>query len=85
MTENGAEKMAEITVRWIGQSGYIINDGETELCIDPYLSNSVYRLEKRGRMVDAPVSPEKLRSDALICTHNHLDHTDIEAIPLMNK
>ena len=77
--------MAEITVRWIGQSGYILRDGETEICIDPYLSNVVDRIAKRGRMVDAPVSPEELRSDVIICTHNHLDHVDIDAIPLMNK
>ena len=29
--------------------------------------------------------PEELKSDVIICTHNHLDHVDIDAIPLMKK
>ena len=74
-----------LTIRWISQGGYLLCDGRTEICIDPYLSNVVDRVAKRGRMVKAPFTPEKLRSDAVICTHNHLDHVDIDAIPLMKK
>ncbi len=74
-----------LTIRWLGQSGYLLRDGRTELCIDPYLSNVVDRVAKRGRMVKAPFSPEDLCSDAVICTHDHLDHVDIDAIPLMDK
>jgi len=74
-----------LKIRWIGQSGYILSDGKNEVCIDPYLSNVVDRIAHRGRMVEAPFSPEELKSDVVICTHNHLDHVDIEAIPLMKK
>ncbi len=74
-----------LKIRWIGQSGYILNDGKTEICIDPYLSNVVDRIAKRGRMVKAPFMPEELESDVIICTHNHLDHVDIDAIPLIKK
>lgn len=77
--------MYHLKIRWIGQSGYILNDGINEICIDPYLSNVVDRIAKRGRMVIAPFMPEKLKSDVVICTHNHLDHVDIDAIPLMKK
>ena len=77
--------MGDLKIRWIGQNGYLLNDGKTEVCIDPYLSNVVDRVAKRGRMVEAPFSPEELKSDVVICTHNHLDHVDIDAIPLMNK
>lgn len=72
-------------IRWIGQSGYILNDGKTEICIDPYLSDVVNRIAQRPRMVDAPYKPEDLKSDVIVCTHNHLDHVDIDAIPLMKK
>lgn len=74
-----------LTIKWIGQSGYILSDGITEICIDPYLSNVVDRIAKRGRMVKAPFLPEELKSDVVICTHNHLDHIDIDAIPMMKK
>ena len=69
----GVELM--LTIKWIGQSGYIFNDGETEICIDPYLSNVVDRIAHRGRMVKAPFLPEELKSDVVVCTHNHLDLT----------
>ena len=72
-------------VTWIGQSGYILTDGVTEICIDPYLSNVVDRIAHRGRMVEAPIAPEDLNSEIVVCTHNHLDHVDIDAIPLMKK
>lgn len=74
-----------LKIRWIGQSGYILNDGKTEICIDPYLSDVVNRLHDRPRMVNAPFAPEELKSDIVICTHDHLDHIDIDAIPLMKK
>ncbi len=77
--------MGDLKIRWIGQSGYILTDGETTLCIDPYLSDVVRRVANRPRMVKAPFSAEDLRADVLICTHNHLDHLDIDAIPLMRK
>ena len=77
--------MRDLKIKWIGQNGYLLYDGETEICIDPYLSNVVDRLKQRGRMVKAPFSPEELKSDVVICSHNHLDHVDIDAIPLMKK
>ena len=77
--------MSSLKIRWIGQSGYILSDGKTTICIDPYLSDVVNRVAKRPRMVEAPVKPEELCTDVLICTHNHLDHIDTDAIPLMKK
>ena len=77
--------MGSLSIRWIGQGGYILRDGSTEICIDPYLSNVVDRLAKRGRMVLAPFAPQELKSDVTVCTHDHIDHVDIDAIPLMKK
>lgn len=72
-------------ITWIGQSGYILSDNKTEICIDPYLSDVVNRIANRPRMVKVPLLPEELKSDIVICTHNHLDHVDIDSIPLMKK
>lgn len=72
-------------IRWLGQSGYILSDEKTAICIDPYLSDVVNRVANRPRMRPVPVEPENLRADAVICTHNHLDHTDIDAIPKMSR
>lgn len=72
-------------IRWIGQSGYILSDEKTTIYIDPYLSDVVNRVAGRERMVEAPVLPEAVVADVIICTHNHLDHLDTDAIAGMNK
>lgn len=73
-----------MTIRWIGQSGYILKTESTEIIIDPYLSDAVNRIANRPRMVKAPIEPEKIEADAVICTYDHIDHLDTDAIALMN-
>ena len=77
--------MSDLYIRWIGQGGYLLWDDKTVLCIDPYLSDVVNRVAGRPRMVEPPFAPSALYADAVICTHNHIDHVDIDAIPLMKK
>ena len=72
-------------IRWIGQSGYIVKTAHTEIIIDPYLSDVVNRVAGRERLVEAPIDPKEIKADAVICTHNHLDHLDIDAIAEMDK
>lgn len=72
-------------IRWIGQSGYIIKTAKTEILIDPYLSDVVNRIANRPRLVKAPLKPEEIVADAVICTHDHLDHLDVDAIVRMNR
>lgn len=72
-------------IKWLGQSGYLLSDGKTTICIDPYLSDAVNRIAGRPRMEGIPIRPEDLRADAVICTHNHVDHLDPDAIPRMHK
>lgn len=78
-------KMSKLTIRWLGQSGYILSGGGTVICIDPYLSDIVNEVAGRPRTREIPVRPGDLRADVLICTHNHLDHVDKGAIPFMKK
>ncbi len=74
-----------LKIKWLGQAGYILHDGKTCVCIDPYLSDAVNRVANRPRTREVPIKPQDLKCDALICTHNHLDHVDTDAIPLMDK
>lgn len=71
-------------IKWLGQGGYLLWDEQNSVCIDPYLSDCVTRLAGRARLVPAPFAPEELKTDVVICTHNHLDHVDIDAIPRMD-
>lgn len=75
----------KVEIKWIGQSGYIISDSQTTICIDPYLSDSVEALTGSKRMVPISILPETLKVDAVICTHNHLDHLDPITIEKMDK
>jgi L-ascorbate 6-phosphate lactonase len=82
MTANGAEKMK---ITWLGQSGYLLQDGAVVLCLDPYISDAVERVAGRKRQVTSPIRAQDLTANAIICTHNHLDHLDPDAIGQMNK
>ncbi len=72
-------------IRPIGQSGYIIKTDTTEIIIDPYLSDIVNKLANRPRLVEPPIDPKEITADAVICTHDHVDHLDPEAVVLMPK
>ncbi len=72
-----------MTIRWIGQSGYVLKTAQCEIIIDPYLSDVVNRVANRPRLVPAPMDPAAITADAVVCTHNHLDHLDTDAIPEM--
>ena len=74
-----------MTIRWIGQSGYIITTDSTEIIIDPYLSDIVNKVAKRPRLVPAPINPASINADAVVCSHNHLDHLDTDAIESMRN
>ena len=72
-------------ITWIGQSGYKISTEQTTIYIDPYLSDVVNRVANGPRLVETPLMPDDVHADAIICTHNHLDHLDIDAIQEMNR
>lgn len=74
-----------MNISWIGQSGYIINNNKTQIIIDPYLSDIVNKVANRPRLVDPPFSPKEMQADAIICTHDHLDHLDPETIAQTDK
>ncbi len=66
-------------IRWIGQNGYQLKTANSEILIDPYLSDIVNRYEGRERLVPCAIDPKTIRVDAVVCTHNHIDHLDPDA------
>lgn len=74
----------------VGQAGFIIKSSNGQLlAIDLYLSNCVERVEgDEGfkRLLPQILAPSSLSLDVIICTHPHLDHFDIDAVPeMVNK
>lgn len=72
-------------ITWIGQSGYKLDDGNTCILIDPYLSDVVNKVANRPRMIAPPFEAKDFGGDAVVCTHDHLDHLDVEAVPDFDK
>lgn len=71
----------------VGQAGFIIKSESGQLLgIDLYLSNCVERVEGNTgfkRLLPQILNPSDLNFNVIICTHPHLDHFDIDAVPEM--
>lgn len=66
--------------KWLGQGGFELLVGDRRIVIDPYLSNSVLKLDGFNRLMPLPVEPGALKSDILITTHDHMDHLDPDTL-----
>jgi len=61
----------------LGQAGFVLKAGNTVVYIDPYLSNAISDGGGPPRAIESPLDPAQAgRVDAIICTHEHADHTD---------
>ncbi len=69
-----------IKIKWLGQGGYLIDAGGAQVCVDPYLSDSLGKNKGHTRMMEPPVTPGELVSDIIFITHEHGDHLDAETI-----
>lgn len=66
-------------ITWLGQAGLLFETNTAKIMIDPYLSNSVERMNpKNFRRIPVKKELFNLDIDVLIFTHNHLDHYDPE-------
>ena len=69
---------------WLGQAGFVIKDSDDKVvAIDPYLTDCVERAFGFKRMIPKLIAPGDLHLDLLITSHDHLDHFDIDAVPLL--
>ena len=64
-------------ITWLGQAGLLFETGGLKIIVDPYLSNSVVKVNpKNYRRVKVNNEFFKIKPDVMIFTHNHLDHYD---------
>ena len=68
-------------VTWLGQAGLMFEVSGKTIIVDPYLSNSVEKIEPHNKR-RVPVDEKflKIKPDIIVLTHNHLDHTDPETL-----
>ena len=61
----------------LGQAGFVVRARTTVVYIDPYLSNAISDGGGPPRAIESPLDPARAgRVDAILCTHEHADHTD---------
>ena len=63
-------------IRWFGQSAFLLR-GERSVVVDPFADVSV--LASRGLRFDYP-RIEGVGADVLLVTHEHVDHSGVEAV-----
>lgn len=73
-----------IAVVWLGQAGFMIKNAKNAvITIDPYLSHCAEREFGFKRLSAAVINPEMLATDILIASHEHLDHFDVDSMPVL--
>lgn len=69
------------TVIWLGQAGLLFESDKLKIMIDPYLSDSVEKINPNNyRRVPVDEKIFDIKPDVIIFTHNHLDHYDPETV-----
>ena len=64
--------MDSVSVTWYGQSGFRLAAGESQVLIDPFLS------DRPDRRYPPPASAADFTDVTLVlCTHEHVDHLDL--------
>lgn len=68
-------------ITFLGQAGLLFEKNGFKIMIDPYLSNSVEKINpKNYRRVAIDESLFSVKPNIMIFTHNHLDHYDPETV-----
>ena len=68
-------------VIWLGQAGLLFETENKIIMVDPYLSDSVEKIEPQNkRRVPVDKSFFDIKPDIIVLTHNHLDHTDPDTL-----
>ena len=80
-------ELGKVHIFYVGQAGFIIKSQNGQfMAIDLYLSDCVERLEKYigfKRLLPKILNPFECSFDIIIATHPHLDHFDMDSIPIL--
>ncbi len=71
---------------WLSQAGFAFKtpDGKV-VYLDPSLSDAPERLYGFKRICSPPITAEEVRADLVVLTHEHADHLDPDALPVIAR
>lgn len=76
----------EVAIFWLAQAGFAYKTAAGRIIyLDPYLSDVVETNFGFKRMMPAPITAGEVRADLVLCTHEHLDHMDTDALPIIAR
>jgi L-ascorbate 6-phosphate lactonase len=71
---------------WLGQAGFAFKTPAGKVVyVDPYLSDAAERLHGFKRLSLTPISSEDVQADLVVLTHEHTDHLDPDALPVIAR
>jgi len=74
----------EVCLWWLGQAGFALRSADGKVVfVDPYLSDAVERLHGFKRLSLPPIAPDEVIADLVVLTHEHADHLDPDALPVI--
>jgi L-ascorbate 6-phosphate lactonase len=75
-----------IRFAWLGQAGFSFTTREGKrIYLDPYLSDACERLFGFKRLSLPAIVAEDVQADWVILTHEHADHLDPDALPVIAR
>jgi N-acyl-phosphatidylethanolamine-hydrolysing phospholipase D len=77
----------QTTVTWIGHATFLVQSGGLNFLTDPHLPERASPLSWYGprRLAPPPLSFDELpHIDAVLVSHNHYDHLDLETVSRLN-
>lgn len=91
MTTKLTEEIARVRVPrravrlwWLGQAGFAFKTAAGRVVYaDPYLSDAVERLHGFKRLSLPAIAAEDVKADLVVLSHEHTDHLDPDAIPVI--
>jgi L-ascorbate 6-phosphate lactonase len=71
---------------WLSQAGFAFKTPAGKVVyVDPYLSDAVERMFGFKRLSLTAIDAEEVRCDLVVITHEHADHLDPDAIPVIAR
>jgi L-ascorbate 6-phosphate lactonase len=83
---NEAVPSGSVAMWWLGQAGFVFKTPGGKIAyLDPYLSDSAERLFGFKRLSLPAIEAEEVRTDLVVLTHEHADHLDPDALPVIAR